>query len=405
MKIKRWIALTVFGGIMLSMGFVIIISEERGRASLGTSTLILIGLIAIITGVKRIINSLITIFLPKGEKDLVDIVYKERQLERGPKIVAIGGGSGLSTVLHGLKEHTNNITAVVTVVDEARVGSIVQERPDMPSPTDVRESLIALADAEPAVGRLFHYRFKKGTELWGYNFGDLFLTAVTEITGNLDIAVKESIRILAARGQIVLSTLAKISLIAQHKDQTETIGKENILNSSSPIKRVYLRPQSAKATPEVLNAIMKADAIVICPGSLYTEVMPGLLVDGIKETFLSSKAIKIYVLSIMTKAGETDNYRASDHLNAINEHLGGVLISYCIVNKDIVSKDQLKRYEQEGAVLVPVDKEGLNKIGCKVIEESILDKTNTFVRHDFSKLAGIILGLINESKKIKAHAK
>jgi len=405
MKIKRWIALAVFGVIMLSMGFVIIISEEQGKASLGTSIIIIIGVIALITGVKRIINSLITIFLPKSEKDLVDIVYKKRQLEKGPRVIAIGSGAGLSTVLRGLKEHTSNITAVVTIVDEGRLSGSVQERFDLPPPMGVRECLIALADAEPVVGDLFHYRFKKGTELWGYNFGDLFLTAMSEIMGDFDKAVKESSRVLAIRGDVVLSTLANVSLIARHQDNTETIGKENILNSTSPIKKVYLRPQSAKATQEVTNAILRADAIVLCPGALYTELMPGLLVDGIKEGLLNSKAIKIYVLNIMTKATETDNYKASDHLKAINEHLGLNLVNYCIVNKDPITKEQTKRYEQEGASLVSVDKEELGRIGCKVVETPIIDKTSSFIRHDPVKLAGIVLDLINESRRTKPHAK
>ncbi|MCM8781675.1 MAG: YvcK family protein [Candidatus Omnitrophica bacterium] len=401
MKIKRWITLTVFGVIMLSMGFVIAISEEKGKISLGTSIFILIGILALITGVRRIINSLITIFLPQTEKDLVDIVYKKRQLEKGPRVVAIGGGSGLSTVLRGLKEYTSNITAVVTIVDEGRLSSRLQDQFGISVPAGIRECLIALADAEPVVRDLFHYRFKKGTELWGYNFGDLFLTAMSEIRGNFDNAVKESGKVLAIRGQIVLSTLTEVSLIARHEDGTETIGKADILNSTSQIKKVYLRPQPAKPTQEFLNAISKAEAIIFCPGGLYTELIPGLLVDGVKECLLNSKAVKIYVVNIMTKAGETDNYKASDHLRVIGEHLGVNLVNYCIVNKDQISKEQLKRYEQEEAFLVSLDKEALIKIGCKVREELLLDKGSVFIRHDALRLAGVIFNLINEFKKAR----
>lgn len=405
MKIKRWIALAVFGVIMLSMGFVIVISEEQGHISFGTSILILIGVIALITGVKKIINSLIAIFLPKSERDLVDIVYKKRQLEKGPRIVAIGGGSGLSTVLRGLKEYTSNITAVVTIVDEGRLSDHIQDQFDIPAPAGVRECLIALADAEPVVGKLFHYRFKKGTELWGYNFGDLFLTAMSEIMGDFDNAVKESGRVLAIRGQVVLSTLTEVSLIAHHEDQTETIGKENVLNSASPIKNVYIRPQSAKATQEVLDVISKADAVIFCPGSLYTELIPGLLVAGVKDAISRSKAIKLFVSNLMTKSSETDNYKTSDHLKAINEHLGMDLINYCIVNKSQISAEQLKRYEQEGAAVVPVDKDEIVKSGCKIIEEPLVDRASSFIRHDTLKLAGIIFNLINESRRMKGHGR
>lgn len=404
MRIKRWVAFTTFGIILLSMTFVIIISEEKGKASLGTSVLVIIGIIIIITGVKRIINSLITIFLPNTDKELVDIVYKKRQLEKGPRVVAMGGGTGLSTILHGLKEFTNNITAIVTVVDEGLITNGMQDQFGMPHPSDVRECLIALADAEPVVSKLFNYRFKKGTELWGHNFGNLFLTAMSDIMGDFDRAVKESSRVLAVRGHVIPSTLSKISLIAQHEDGTETVGRQNILNSLSPIKRVYIRPQLAKATKEAVNAIMKAEIVVFCPGSLYTNVIPGLLVEGIKEALLASKAVKVYVLSIMTKAGETDNYKASGHLKAINEHVGAGLINYCIVNNGQISKEQLKNYEQEGASLVPVDKEAVSGLGCKVVEDSIIDKTSQVIRHDSAKAAGIILDLINESRRARPHA-
>lgn len=405
MKIKRWIALAIVGVIMLSMAFVIIIAEEGGKASLGTSLIIIAGVILLITGVKRIINSLITIFLPNTQKDLVDIVYKKRQLERGPRIVAIGGGSGLYTVIHGLKEYTNNITAMVTIVDEGLIGGGIQDQFEIPQPSDVRESLIALADAEPIVAKLFHYRFTKGTELWGYNFGNLFLTAMSEVAGDFDKAVKELSRVLAIRGQIVLSTLSKISLIARHDDGTETIGKQNILNSSSPIKKVYIRPQSAKATEEALAAISKADVIVFCPGGIYTNLVPTLLVGGIKEAILSSKAAKIYIVNIMTKPGESDGYKASDHLRAINDHLGANHINYCVVNNAHVLKEQLKNYEAEEASLVAVDKEALEGMGCKVTEDSIIDRTSTPIRHDSLKLAGIILNIMAEAKKARLYGK
>lgn len=405
MKIKRWIAVSVVGVIILSMGFVIIISEEKGKASFGTSVLIIIGVIILITGVKRIINSLITIFLPSTDKELVDIVYKKRQLERGPRVVAIGGGAGLATLLHGLKEYTNNITAIVTVVDEGLISSGIGEQFGIPQPSDIRDCLVALADAEPVVGKLFNYRFKKGTELWGHNFGDLFLTAMSDIMGDFDKAVKESSKVLAVRGHVVPSTLSRVSLIAQHQDGTETVGKQNILDCLSPIKKVYIRPQLAKATEEAVDAIVKAEAVILGPSPLYTSVIPPLLVQGIKDALLASKAVKIYVLNIMTRAGETDNYKGSDHIRAINEHVGTDLINYCIANKGEIPGELLRNYEQEEASLVSVDKVGINKLGCSVIEEEVIDKASPFIRHDALKVAGIVVDLINESRKAKPHAK
>jgi len=403
MKIKRWIILTVFGVIMLSMGFVIIISEEEGTPSLGSSVLVIIGVLALITGVKRIINSLIQIFMPNTQKELVDIVYKKRALEKGPRIVTIGGGEGLCVMLHGLKEYTNNLTAMLTVVDEAHFASGIQDKYNIPQPSDIRDCLISLADSEPVVGNLFHYRFKKGTELWGHNFGDLFLTAMSQITGDFNKAVKESSKVLAVRGQVILSTLSKLSLIAQHKDGTETVGKHDILSSASPIKRVYLRPQLAQATQEAINSILNAELIILGPGSLYTGIMPGLLINGVREALLTSKALKVYIVNMLTKPGETDDYKASDHLRVINEHIGKNIIDYCIVNKDSISEEQLKKYEQEGAVKVLVDKDELHKLGCRVVEDSIVDTAATVIRHDSQKLAGIIFDLLMGSRKVKGH--
>lgn len=405
MRIKRWIAFSTLGVIILSMGFVIIISEEGGKASFGTSVLVIIGTIILIIGVKRIINSLITILLPGTDKDLVDIVYKKRQLERGPRVVVIGGGPGLAAILHGLKEFTANNTAIVTLADEALIAGGIQDQFGMPQPSDIRECLIALADAEPVVEKLFHHRFKKGTELWGHNFGDLFLAAMTDITGDFDRAVKESSKVLAVRGNVVPSTLSKVSLIAQHEDGTETVGRQNILNNLSPIKRMYLRPQLAKATQEAVSALMRADAVVVAPGALYTAILPGLLIEGIKEAILDSRAVKICVLNIMTKAGETDGFKASDHIKVINETLGRNIIDYCIANKEQIPEEVLRDYEQEGAWLVPIDKENIRQLGCAVIEEAVIDKASRPARHDAVKAAGMIIDLINDFKKTKAHAR
>ncbi|MDD5450045.1 MAG: uridine diphosphate-N-acetylglucosamine-binding protein YvcK [Candidatus Omnitrophica bacterium] len=405
MRIKRWVAFTTFGIILLSMTFVIIISEEKGKAGLGTSILVIIGIMIIITGVKRIINSLTTIFLPNTDSGLVDIVYKKRQLERGPRVVAMGGGTGLSSILHGLKEFTNNITAIVTVADEGLIASGIQEPFDTPQSSDVRDCLIALADAEPVVGSLFNYRFKKGTELWGHNFGNLFLAAMSDIMGDFDKAIKESSKVLAVRGEVIPSTLSKISLIAQHEDGTETVGRQNILNSSSPIKTVYIRPQTAKATKEAVNAIMRAEAVIMAPGALFTNVVPGLLVEGIKEALSASKATKIYMMAIMTKAGETDNYKASDHLRVLSSYVGENLLDYCIANNGQISKEQMKNYEQEGSSPVPIDKEDAFKFGCKVVEAPLVDKASQKVRHDSAKAASLTLDLLNESKRSRSHAK
>lgn len=406
MKIKRWIALAMFGVIMLSYTLVVIITDENGKMSGRSAIIFLLAIMVIIIGVKRIINSLITIFLPQSAgRELVDIVYNRRQLEKGYRIVVIGGGSGLSVILHGLKEYTNNLTAVVTVADEGGFADDIQSQFGLPHTTDVRNSLIALSDAEPVTGRLFNYRFKKGTELWGHNFGDLFLTAMSEIAGDFDKAVKESSRVLAIRGRVILSTFSKVSLIAQHEDGSETVGKQDMLNSSSPINKVYLRPHSVRATVEALDAIARADAIVIGPGNLYTSIMPSLLIEEIAKALTDSRAVKIYVANIMTKPGETDNYKLSNHLIAINEHVGSGLFSHCIVNKEPIPKEQLKNYEQEGATEVFADREEAERLGCKTVGDSIIDKNTKLIRHDPLKVAAMVTDLITVSKRTRPHAK
>ncbi|MFH1848227.1 MAG: uridine diphosphate-N-acetylglucosamine-binding protein YvcK [Candidatus Omnitrophota bacterium] len=405
MGIKRWIGLTVFGVIMLSMGFVVIIAEEQGQASLGSSLIVILGVLAIITGTKRILNSLISILLPPHtDKELVDIVYTRRQLEKGPRVVVIGGGGGLTAILRGLKEYTSNISAVVTILDEGRFDSSFGNGPDASSEV-IRKSLIALADAEPVVEKLFSYRFTKGTELWGYNFGNIFLDAMSGIAGNFDGAVKESSKVLAIRGKVILSTLSKVSIIAKRRDGTETIGKQQILHSASPIQQVHLRPQAAKVTMEAIYAIENADAIVFGPGNLYTNTIPNLLIDSIKSAVLSSRAAKIYMLNIMTVAGETDNCKASDHVRILGEQISPGLVQYCIANKAKVPEELLEKYRAEDSEPVAMDRENFKKLNCKIRAADLLDTTKGFIRHDPSKTSRLIFSVIQESKRSKLYGK
>lgn len=404
MGIKRWIALTIFGIVLLSMGFVIIISEEKGQASLGTSLIIIIGVLAIITGTKRIVNSLITILLPPPkDKELVDIVYRKRQLEKGPRLTVIGGGRGFVNILKGLKEITSNISAIVTMIDEGSVGNSLSGGSGLTVVHDVRDGLIALADAEPVVERLFRYRFKKGTELWGYNFGNIFISALSDIVGSFDGALKESSKVLAIRGEVILSTLSKVSLIAIREDGSETIGKHRILNSIIPIKRVQLRPQTVEVTKEALQAIEKADAIIFGAGNLYTTTIPSFLINGLLQAVLDSKAVKIYMLNLMTKFGETDNYLASDHLKAIFSHTSENLITYCVANSTLPPTEILKKYEAEESFPVKMDKDNLKKLKCKFFETDLLDISDGYIRHHPEKISKAVSIILNESKRTRLY--
>lgn len=398
MWVKRWILLSAFGIIMISMGFVVMLLEQSPQSRLYATVIIIIGIITVITGIKRIIKSFVTVFLPEGEGELVDRVYLKRVLERGPRITVIGGGTGLSTMLHGLKEYTSNITAVVTVADDGGSSGRLRKDFDMLPPGDIRNCLVALADAEPLMGKLFQFRFEEGGDLKGHSFGNLFIAAMTKVAGSFDAAIKESSKVLAIRGSVIPSTLDKAVLAATHIDGTETVGESNIPKANSPIKRISLRPSNCRATAEAIEAIRKADAVVLGPGSLYTSIIPNLLVGNIYRELIASKAVKVYVCNVMTQKGESEGYKASDHLRAIIDHTSHGIIDYCIVNTARISDAMLKKYKEEDSYPVTADIENLKKLKVKAVEAH-LAMTKDYVRHDSVRLAKIIVDLVASLKK------
>ncbi len=398
MWVKRWILLGVFGIIMISMGFVMVILEQNPKNKTFAGIIIIVGILSVITGIKRIIKSFVTILLPQREGELVDKIYQQRILERGPKIVVMGGGTGLSTLLHGLKEYTSNITAIVTVADDGGSSGKLREDFGILPPGDIRNCLVALADAEPLMGKLFQFRFGDGTEFSGHSFGNLFITAMSKVTGDFDAAIKESSKVLAIRGRVVPSTLDKVVLTAEHADGSETVGESQIPKATSPVKRIHLRPVNCKPSEEAMDAIKKADAIILGPGSLYTSIMPNLVVGKIYKEILSSRAIKVYACNVMTQKGETDDYKASDHLKAIIEHTAPGIVDYSIVNTARIPDDMLKKYKDEESYPVIPDSENIRKMKCKVIEAHIIN-TQDYVRHDSTKLAKIVIDLVTSLKK------
>ena len=400
MWVKRWILLTVFGVIMVSMGFVMVLLEQHPKNKAFAGIIIILGILAVITGIKRIIKSLVAVFLPQSEDELVDKVYKKRVLEKGPKIVVVGGGTGLSTLLHGLKEYTSNITAIVTVADDGGSSGRLRKEFDVLPPGDIRNCLVALADAEPLVGKLFQFRFEEGTELAGHNFGNLFITALSKVTGDFDAAIKESSKVLAIRGRVLPSTLDKVALVAEHSDGSETVGESLIPKSKLPVKRIHLRPANCRPTDEAVDAIKRADVIALGPGSLYTSVMPNLMVGKIYQEIINSKAIKIYICNIMTQKGETEDYKASDHLKAIIDHTAPGIVDYCIINASKIKPDMLAKYKTEEAYPVIPDSENIKKMKCKVIEAHIANAEG-YIRHDPDKVSKIIVDLVTSLSRTK----
>ena len=400
MKIKRWIFTSSTGIIMIAIGSIVWILKKFSGSKLLGFIIFILGALIVIYGIKRMVKSFIAVFLPKREKELVDIVYHYRQLEKGPKIVTIGGGTGLSTLLHGLKDETSNITAIVTVADDGGSSGRLREQFDILPPGDIRNCLVALADAEPLMRDLFQFRFGDGSELKGHSFGNLFITAMCKVTGDFEKAIKESSKILAIRGRVIPSTFEKVHLVAEYENGQKTMGETKIAKQNSPIRRIFLDPVNCKASSESFEAIEDADIIVLGPGSLYTSVIPNLLVDNIKDEVSGSKALKVYVCNVMTQAGETDNYTASDHLNSIVNHTRPDIVDYCIINTGRIPKELIKRYEEEGAYPVVADSDKILENGYKVIEDDVIN-TKDYVRHDPKKLSKIIIDLVLKGKRQK----
>ncbi len=395
MRIKRWILLCCFGIILCSMGFVLTITEIQKRSG---SLIVLIGACFVAVAIRKIVKSVVTVLLPKRENELVNIMYQKRYLERGPRIVAIGGGSGLSVLLHGLKELTSNITAVVTVADDGGSSGRLRSQFNIPPPGDIRNCLVALADAEPMMGELFQFRFEEAGALEGHSFGNLFILAMLKVTGDFEKAIKESSKILAIRGRVVPSTLKRVSLLAHHRDGSETEGESNISKVKSPIERLYLKPEKCAATEDALQAIQNAEAIVIGPGSLYTSILPNLLIEDLSSAIANASVPKIYICNVMTQPHETDALSALDHVNAIVEHTRPDILSHVIVNTGPISQSLLKKYADEGAHPVEIDKKQIMNLGYQVIDaHSVV--ASTIVRHNSRKLTQIVAEIISASKK------
>ncbi len=400
MKVKRWLFTALLGVVVVSFGAVLTAEPYTFISTLGI-VWILCGMVLIILGMGKMIVSLLTLFLPKGERDLVSILYRRRYLERGPKIVTIGGGHGLSHLIFGLKEYSSNITAVVTVADSGGSSGRLREEFNIVAPGDIRNCLVALADAPALMGELFQFRFSEDSELRGHNFGNLFLTAMVQLTdGDFERAVKETSRVLAIRGKVIPSTVSNVHLIAEYEDGTKTEGEAQIPNPNSRVKRLSLTDQDANPTKEALESIEDADVIILGPGSLYTSVIPNVIIKGVSEAMAKSRAFRIYVCNVMTQHGETDGYTASDHVRAIVDHANKDILDACLINNAQAPKDALGRYEEEVSFPVEADVNKIRKMGYKVEATDLLGVTD-YVRHDSLKLNEAIIRLIETHRVIK----
>lgn len=319
---------------------------------------------------------------------------------RLPRIVVIGGGTGLSVMLRGLKEKPLDITAIVTVADDGGSSGILRSELQMPPPGDIRNVLNALADVEPMLSRMLEYRFTAGNGLAGHSLGNLILAAMHDITGDFVSGIKALSRVLAVRGRVLPTANQAIVLKAEMEDGTIVEGESKIPLVGGRIKRVFLEPDNVEPLPEVLEAIRETDAILVGPGSLYTSILPNLIVPGVTDALVKSDAIKIFICNVMTQPGETDGYSVSDHLQAIHDHVGHHLFDYVIVNNGDIPPQVESKYAEQGASAVELDLDEVKRRGYQVIADRLV-LFRTYLRHDAERLSHHIYQLVESwmSKK------
>lgn len=395
--VKRWILLCALGlGLIVAvaLGAVKTITHKSVLLGAFATALLIFGIFLIYMGIKNMLRIFVRTLMPPHQEDpLVDLVYQKRQIEslsRGPRVVVLGGGTGLSTLLQGIKFFTSNITAIVTVTDTGGSSGRLRDEMDVLPPGDIRNCLVALADAEPLIRNLFQYRFEEGEGLTGHSFGNLFITALSKVTGDFEKAIRASSKVLAIRGRVIPSSLEKVTLVGEFADGSVAEGETTITEQRKPLARIRLKPADCAATPEALDAIENSDLIILGPGSLYTSILPNLLIREVRDALLKSEATRVFVINIMTQPGETDGFSAYDHLRVLLEHTDPRLVDVCVVNVSTIPTEMIAKYREKEAGLVRLDLEVIRERGYEVIEGSVL-KVDGQVRHDPMALSRLIL--------------
>jgi uncharacterized cofD-like protein len=405
--VKRWIVLLILGTALIGLGLAILLLDIyrtypdsvvlkiislSALPRLGRATLVaLIGVGVLVFSVVRLNRSLLAPYVRPG-KPVVEAVAEHRRLGRGPRVVAIGGGTGLSTLLRGMKKHTGNLTAVVTVADDGGSSGRLRRELGLPPPGDLRNCLAALSDDEDLLTQLFQYRFLEGQELDGHSFGNLFIAALAGVTGSFDKGILEAGRVLAIRGQVLPATLVDVSLLADKAPAVDTQairieGESRIPVIPGRMQRVHLDPNDPPAYPEAIKACLSADMIVIGPGSLYTSLLPNLLVPDVAHAIRASRAFKVYVCNVATQPGETDGYDCDKHVAALEAHVGRGLVDVVVAN----SRIDLPLPEGVSAVQTG-DGDGVT---TPVHRADLVDLERPW-RHDAGKLADTLIRLLEE---------
>lgn len=350
------------------------------------------GAITIFIGFKKMLKSIINVLLPGNEDRIVDVIYARRQLRRGPKIVVVGGGTGLSALLKGLKEYTSNLTAIVTVGDDGGSSGRLRRELGILPPGDVRNCLVALAEKEDIMEDLFSYRFENGT-LAGHSLGNLFLAGLAGRFGDFQEGIEHIGKVFALKGEVFPSTLSQVTLEAFFEDGRSINGETAIRMTPGKIKYLKVSPQNCKPLPGAIKAIEDADLIILGPGSLYTSVLPNILVEGLRQKIAEAKAPCVYVCNIMTEPGETDNFTVADHLRVIIQHGGEDLVDAVLAAKENIPHEILERYRAEGANMVKGDAASVENMGVRY-HESTFYTSGEVVRHNSDRLAKELLRLL-----------
>lgn len=412
-RIKRWFVGAFVGMGISFLGLMVLLesllplrshllqlADVRMSHIVGISVgifLIFAGLITCLMMVRALVRTVAFAIDPIAARNLAITINSKSRLKSGARVVVVGGGTGLSTMLRGLKQYTSNITAIVTVTDDGgSSGRLVEEFHVLP-PGDIRNCLVALADAEPTMQELFQYRFTSLTGLEGHSFGNLLIVAMTAITGDFESAIQKTSKVLAIKGRVLPSTLHQVRLLARMSDGSQVEGETNIVAHPAAIQQLELKPRDVLPPEEAIQAIQEADVVVLGPGSVYTSVLPNLLVDSLARAIHRSSALKVYVCNVMTQPGESDHFSASDHVRAFKNHTDLKVIDYVLVNTTRPAADVLNRYATTGAEFVEPDADRIRELGVKVVLGDFINE-NTIVRHDADKLAAAIAKLARERR-------
>lgn len=412
-KIKRWMFLILIGIVLTCFGFSkVLVSQELGLIDLVQIIITFVaGFTCFVLGIIYIQRRNLELLIEANKIDnagdnaeLKDLVSKNPIYEKGPNIVVIGGGNGINNVLKGLKNYTSNLTAIVPVSAYGRPSTISIKELKLNPVDDIKSSIIALSPNSDEMNSLINYTFNEG-KLRDLSFGDIYLYVMQKIYGDFVSSVEKTSGILSMVGKVLPVTLDEMNICAELQDGTVVEEKNKIAeivsNKVTKINRVYINPSNCRTAPGVLEAIENADAIVIGPGSLYTNVIPNLLIKNVAKTIRESKALKIYISNIMTEPGQTDDYEVSDHIKSILEHSGEGIIDYCISDVGEIVPEYIRKYNLMGSDVVNIDAANIRSKGIKLIKGELAVAEGNYIRHDPDKTAKLIIELIHGDLKFK----